>query len=530
MLPGGRMPSMRELEAMSPDQLDELFGLKPKFDMPPGARRALRQVGIIGASEGGFPAASLTNQPAALVRAAIEGTRQPLVSRWGHILVRRALASRLDAPRGMDPAAFAAMRASLLNRLGEGQAARSLVQDIDSANYNAPLAASALDAYLATGDMLGICPVMQLHGNLLETPQWQMSRSICRAYSGRARDAERELDRALYYGLAPRIDVLLAQRYAGAAGEGRRAVTIEWDGVDELTPWRLALARTLGVEVPEGLRSQASALFDFYDVLIPAVPLQERAAAAERAAERGVLSSTALVDLYSQLWADPGINEADKSRAGTLRLAYAARDVDDRLQALRTLWGDGDAYGGQVLTAYAAARLPVAEPLLDDAPRIVASMLAAGLDRNAVRWGNLVPQGSAAWGLLVLGQPNRSTTVSSGAVGSYISQDESADQRKSKFLVAGLAALGRLDSGAATERARELGFSLTRDSVWSRKIDQAAELNNATLVALLAAVGMQGEGWDKMTPRQLYHIVRALNRVGLEGEARMIAAEAVARG
>jgi len=33
-----------------------------------------------------------------------------------------------------------------------------------------------------------------------------------------------------------------------------------------------------------------------------------------------------------------------------------------------------------------------------------------------------------------------------------------------------------------------------------------------------------------MTPRYLYHIVGALNRVGLEGEARMIAAEAVARG
>jgi hypothetical protein len=55
-------------------------------------------------------------------------------------------------------------------------------------------------------------------------------------------------------------------------------------------------------------------------------------------------------------------------------------------------------------------------------------------------------------------------------------------------------------------------------------------VDNPTLVALLAGLGMQGDGWDKMTPRYLYHIVGALNRVGLEGEARMIAAEAVARG
>jgi hypothetical protein len=33
-----------------------------------------------------------------------------------------------------------------------------------------------------------------------------------------------------------------------------------------------------------------------------------------------------------------------------------------------------------------------------------------------------------------------------------------------------------------------------------------------------------------MTPLYLYHIVSALSRVGLDAEARMIAAEAVARG
>ena len=49
-------------------------------------------------------------------------------------------------------------------------------------------------------------------------------------------------------------------------------------------------------------------------------------------------------------------------------------------------------------------------------------------------------------------------------------------------------------------------------------------------MALLAGLGMQGNGWDKMTARNLYHIVRALNAVGLSAEARMIAAEAVARG
>ena len=46
--------------------------------------------------------------------------------------------------------------------------------------------------------------------------------------------------------------------------------------------------------------------------------------------------------------------------------------------------------------------------------------------------------------------------------------------------------------------------------------------------ALLAAAGMQGE-WDKIPPYHLYHIIRALHDVGLDAEARMIAAEALVR-
>ena len=187
------------------------------------------------------------------------------------------LASRLDAPRGMDPVAFAALRASLLNRIGEGGAARALVQDVDSANYNAALATAAFDAYLATGDILGMCPVARLKSSLRDDGEWNMVRAICAAYAGEARQAERDLQRILYYGEAPRIDALLAQRFAGAAGDGRRAVNIEWNDVEELTPWRFALTRALGVDLPAGLRESAAARYDIGDLVMPAVPLQEHA-------------------------------------------------------------------------------------------------------------------------------------------------------------------------------------------------------------------------------------------------------------
>ena len=526
-----RLPSLKELEEMDPDELDELFGLKPKFDIPPGARRALRQVGVLGAEEGGFAAGSLAGQPASLVRAALKGTRGPLVSRWGHILLRRALASRLDAPAEMDPVEFAALRAALLNRMGEAAVSRSLVQDVDSANYDQALTAAAFDAYVASSDIVGICPVARLKGDILETPDWTLARGICAAFDGEARTAERDLERARYYGVAPQIDALLAQRFAGAAGDGRRAVNIEWTNVDELTAWRHSLARALSVEIPANLLSDLEPRLRRNEALMPAVPLGDRAVAADLAARDGILSARAMVDLYGQIWADGEAEDGARERAATLRIAYVAADPAERVEAIRALWASADAgYGRQVLTAYAAARLPVDTDLVEEPAPFIASMLSAGLDRNAAAWARAVPAGSEAWALLAVGAPGVTGAVSSGAVDQFIDDDSSADKRKSRFLVAALAGLGRLNSGDAQSAARQLGVSLTHDSKWARAIDRAGEYRNPALVALLAGLGMQGSGWDKMTARHLFHIVRALDRAGLNAEARMIASEAVARG
>jgi hypothetical protein len=524
------LPPVAQLEKMDPDELDELFGLKPKYDIPPGAQRSLEKVGVIGLAEGGFPSRALAGQPASLIHAALAGTKGPLVSRWGHILLRRALASRLDAPQGMDPVQFAALRATVLDRIGEGAAARALVQDVDSANYDPALAAAAFNAYLQTGDIVGICPVAQLKGDLLDTPEWQMTRSICAAFGGESRRAEQELDRARSRGTAPRIDVLLAQRYAGAAGEGRQAVTIEWNDVNEMTLWRLALTRALGIELPDRLRGDAGSAMFRSDVFYPAAPLVQRVAAADRAARDGVLSSAAMVDLYSQLWADADTDDSDKDKAGQLREAYVANDPQSRLSAMQSLWGGTPDYGRQVLTAYAAARLPVDKSLADDAAQIIVSMLAAGLDRNAMPWGRVVDEGSLAWALLAVAQPTAQGQVPGSAVDSFIGDDNSAEQRKSRFLLAGLAGLGRLEQGDVNTLSGRLGVNFEHASRWSQAIDLAGQYRNPALVSLLAGLGMQGSGWDKMTARHLFHIVRALDQAGLNGEARMIAAEAVARG
>jgi hypothetical protein len=529
----GRLPTLEQLEAMSTDELDELFGLKPKVDIPAGAQRSMARVGVLDPTEGGLPVFSLAAQPASLVRAALAGTKSPVLSRWGHILLRRALVSRLAPPEGMDPAEFVALRAALLNRLGEFAAARALVQDVDTANYSPALTDAALSAYIGTADILGACPAVRLARSARNDAEWRMIAAICSAYSGEATNADRDLRRIMGRGDAERIDALLAQRFAGAAGDGRREVTIEWDGITALTPWRFALANAVGAEIPASLTADMGAWYALSAATAPMLTPLQRAPWAELAARRGVLSSQAMVDLYSQIYEETEEEQGAFAQASrTLRTAYVGGDTASRLAAIKALWGADqsleDPYGRWVLTAYAAARLEPSEALEDDAGPLIASMLAAGFDRDAARWSGVVPSGSLGWALIALSVP-RAQPVSGGAIGDFIADDDSTGQRKSRMLVAGLAALDRASPGAIEDYSEDLGIDLARRSRWTQAIDAAARTRNQALVVLLAGLGMQGEGWDQMTALHLFHVVRALDRVGLSAEARMIAAEAVAR-
>lgn len=526
------VPSLEELEEMSPEELDKLLGLKPSYDIPPAARRAMTRVGVIASNEGGLPSKALARQPASLVRAVIEGLEGPLVSRWGHILLRRALASRLETPAGMSPVEFAALRAKALNRMGEYSAARALVQDVDSGNWDEALVDAGLEAYLATTDVIGTCPVVRLRGQDRDDPQWQMLGAICNAYAGEAVLAGARLDRALRSDSAPRIDVLLAQRLAGAAGSGRRAVDVEWDDVEDLNPWRFAIANAVGEEIPENLRNDLSAYYERITAMTPMLPLVQRAAAADRAAREGIFSSRAVIDLYSQIYADETITGDAADVATRLREAYVGADPEARLSAMQAIWGGDVArdYGRYVLTAYAAARMPASEDYADAAPALLASMLTAGLDRDANAWSRVVEPGSAGWALVALSTAGTGGAQPREAIDAFIDDDGSDNYRRSKLLLASLAGLGRIANADLNDFSGRVELDLGRQTRWSRTISRAAEVENRALVALLAGLGMQGEGWQRMTPLHLYHIVSALRRTGFEAEARMIAAEAIARG
>jgi len=527
-----RIPSLEELARMTPEDFEAILNSSKAFAIPAGAHRSMAQAGLLAEDEGGLEPGNFAGQNPRLVRLAINANRGELTSRWGHILLRRALASRLPAPRTMTPQEFLALRVGLLSRMGEADAARAVLQDVDSGDYTPALGQAAFDIYAHTADFTGLCSTLIGPGGTGEGGQWNAARAICSAFRGNGMSALSQLDKELYRGSMPRIDLLLAQKYAGAAGKARRAVTIEWDGVADMTPWRYGLALGVGLEPPKPLMDGTGGRFDAMTALAPMAPLASRAAAADRAGAIGVLSSAAMVDLYSQLYADPDVTADWSDRTTALRDAYVAESPAARLAAMQGLWsGAADArirYGRQVLTAYAAARMVPSADLADAAAPLIASMLSAGFDANALRWNGVVGAGTEAWGLLALAAP-RGAGVDTGALDTFVDGDDSDERRKSAFLVAGLAGLGRIDEGTASRYSQDLGLNLGTASVWSQAIESAADHGDPVTVVLLAGLGLQGRDLSRIKPRYLYHVVSALRRAGFEAEARMIAAEAVAR-
>src|SRR3546814_17703326 len=91
---------------------------------------------------------------AAIMRA----TNGKLASRWGHILLRRALLSAIDTPKTINGADLAAARAALLLRMGESIGARWIVQSVDHDRASQRLVSAAQQTYLATADPAGLCP------------------------------------------------------------------------------------------------------------------------------------------------------------------------------------------------------------------------------------------------------------------------------------------------------------------------------------------------------------------------------------
>jgi hypothetical protein len=457
----------------------------------------------------------------------------PVASRWMEIFLRRALTSRVTTPAHVNGADFAAERAWVLLRMGESVVARALVQQIDRDDDTAKLLQVAMQTALANGDPGQLCSLTAVADRFApDEPAWVMAKPICAGLEGYPQQAGALMKEARRRRAATGIDLHLAEKVMGAGMRGDRAVTIEWTGVTQLNAWRYGLATATGVAIPDDLMKTVGPQVAYWRALSPMLDARARAAFAERAAARGILSNIALVDLYGAIDMGNNAGTAEDSTARDLRTAYAGPEQSDRLDAIRTLWNEAETpearWAREVMTAQAAARIVPADKV-DEVDRLIASMLSAGYDRAAMRWQDHVKRGSLASALLALADPAAPGPVSYDLFDAFNDADTSPGKIKARMLAAGLAGLGRLSPSDSERAAKAANVSVGIQNSWTRALDRAVRARQPGTVVLLAAVGMQTRNWDGVPPAALYRIVAALNAVGLNGEARMIAAEAVAR-
>lgn len=462
----------------------------------------------------------------------------PLASRWAHIGLRNALLAKAASPADVHPADWAAERAWLLVRMGEADASRLLIASMDSDRFTPKMRQVALQSALATSDPSAMCPIEPELSDV-EPRVSALVTAICASLSGEAERAAADIEAARRRGRVSAIDIALADKLVGAGAETARAVTIEWEPVEELNSWRYGLATATGLMPPERLVNSASPQTQAWLARAPMFPATQRLPMARTAAGLGVLSSQALIDLYAASFDATDPDTLGETEAWQLRLAFIGKDLDARLSAMRTIWGNAqsplDRVAAQVLLSRAVRHVVPSSELQSDAPDIVASLLAGGFDREAARWARVLGDmddepGDAVWAMLALGAPDAGPLgIGSSRIEEFADRDQSEGKQRTALLIAGLAGLGRIDANTAGRLNREYQLGMGAETGWTRMIDGAMRRRQGGTSLLLTAGALQGRQFDEVRPIYLFHAVNALRRTGQEYLARMIAAEALAR-
>ncbi|MGH6706026.1 MAG: hypothetical protein ACREB1_04375 [Sphingomicrobium sp.] len=526
------------VDRLSP--LEELLAERPvqQVEYPSDARRDPRFAGTldpVALDLGTRPWGAASGKSLQIL---MRRMNTPLASRWAHIGLRNALLAQAQAPADVHPADWAAERAWLLLRMGEADAARLLIASVDTNRFTPKMRQVALQSALASSDPSAMCP-LESGLSKVEPRVASLVTAICASLSGEAERAAADIEAARRRGRVGAIDLALADKVVGAGAETSRAVTIEWEPVDRLNSWRYGLSTATAMMPPERLLNSATLQTQAWLARAPMFSATQRIPAARIAAGLGVLSSQALIDLYSNAYDATDPDQLGGSDAWQLRLAFIGKDQEARLSAMRKLWGNAqtplDRMAAQVLLSRAARRVRPSADLQSDAVDLVESLLAGGFDREAARWAPVIgdlddQQADAVWAMLALGAPNAEPLgIDMSRIEDFADRDESEGKQRTALLIAGLAGLGRIDAMEAGRLSREYRLALGAETSWTRLIDGAMRRRQGGTSLLLAASGLQGREFDEVGAIYLFHSINALRATGQDYLARMVAAEALAR-
>lgn len=504
---------------------------KPKIRRAPSGPQL--PLGWLGPAQGGLGADIWRGSGAKSVNTVLRTIRQPLASRWMNILLRRALVSMADDPKGASTGDIAATRALALLRVGEAHAAKRLMDRLGVERFTRLAYFVAPQAQLLAGDIPALCAITVTGPAIFTDPQWDLFGAICAALEGDAAQAALVLDDLRERAAADPIELQLADQVATAVGGGgNRGVNVDWPLGPEaqtyvLTPYRLGMALAGRSELPSTLRARLGQAGYSWVARHAETPVDLRFQAVPPALLAGVLPLDDAIGTWAQAaQANPDVLQADTYPA-RLRAAYVAPGARSKLAAIRRFWGDAGS-PGRIARLLLSARVVAGVTPADsaDAPDMVRALAFGGSWRQALRWGAVMGDRDTVWPILAALDPRAPRTGS--AFNDWADTLDSArDADRAKALAAavvaatgadpyGDAARAMLDRGgvalAPTPLADTLSAAIRRD--------RHGEL--IVRCARLLAV-------PAVDPSHVHVALAALNRAGYRQDAALIGAELLIR-
>ncbi len=533
----------RETAPPPADPLPDVADLPPPPPDPLASERALasmRTVGPLTPERGGYGPRTFAGSNGAFMAVMMRRVDAPIASRWAHIVLRRALLSRVPTPREVRDADWIAARADLLTRMGEADGAKMLLANLPQDRFTPRLYAAAKTTSLAAGDIPALCPLASTARSISKDSIWPLAVAMCAGFEGDDVTAANGFNRLRQNEGVNNFDLLLGERIAGLASGVGRAANIDWSDADRLTPYRFGMAAASGLELPEDLWERAPAPMRGWAFRSGDIPLAMRASAAKSAARAGIVSAAELAALAALQATRVEDGAEPPAYVRNMRTAYAGRTVAERIDAMKEIWTAGAAEGNRmaalIATAPAAARIEPSSDIVEDAPALIESMLAAGRFNQALAWWPILERAeervlAEGWALLALADQGGVVPLSPGLVrNAYKFQaeaDEGLARARISRLISALAAMGRISGRNWSSLYSDFEVA-TREDIHTEALARAAQSGRRGEVAVLSAIGLQAP-WSKVRPEDVSPILSAWSKVGLGAEARMLAVESYMR-
>jgi hypothetical protein len=533
-------------------------------------------MGILTAEDGGFGANLWQESGFEVVTSLLtEAPRQnPSPTLRG--LMRRVTLSTASSPRGQtrqpvtNTSPFLAARLGYLYDTGALRFVRAMYERLPSLMDNGELTRLQAEVALLAADETQACTLADEANRRHDDLFWLHLQALCRAAADDGEGADFAMDMARELGGSDRLlDAVIA--HMALSEENRAARRPDLQQPETLAPLHVAAMRMAGLPVPPAFLNNAPSIVLHAIALDNSMPLALRLEAGNRAAGQGALASRTLGRLFDVARVDaaalatalqiPMEDRSPQANATLYQAAKAATDPALRVRYLDLMWQRGQQTGDPVGVAqqtYEIAQSITPAAGYRSQAATLSRMLIAGNDIDgAVSWYLILRNAAATrdasattdliglWPLMqVAGATSR--VPWSGEILQIWWQSQAiypGAERVSRGLrvFTLLEALGRKipanywlelrSIAAANEVADQTGLSgaslSAQQLALMQGLREAAASKRLGESILWVAACLGEDGPAKTNPLLLAEIVRSLMSLGLVGEARGLALEAL---